>query len=152
MRLSAAGLTLIKRSEGFRGSLYKDTAGLETIGYGHKVISGENFSRGIDQTQAETILAADVSSAEASVTRLVKVKLTQGQFDAMVDFVFNLGAWRLANSTLLKDLNAGSYEQAAEQLLLWDHCGETENAGLKARRESDLELWSGTAAARLAAA
>jgi len=86
---------------------------------------------------------ADVAVAEASVQRLVKVPLSQGQFDALVDFVFNLGAGRLASSTLLRDLNAGQYEAAGQQLLLWDHSGGVEVEGLKARREAELALWNG---------
>jgi lysozyme len=58
-----------------------------------------------------------------------------------VDFCFNLGAGRLASSTLLKDLNCGRYDDAAGQLLLWDHAGGKENAGLKARRVAEAELW-----------
>ena len=81
--------------------------------------------------------------AEQAVERLVKVPLTQGQFDALVDFCFNLGAGRLASSTLLKALNGGRYEAAAEQLLRWDVAGGEENAGLKARREAEFALWSG---------
>ena len=68
--------------------------------------------------------------------------LTQGQFDALVDFVFNLGAGRLASSTLLTYLNAGNTDAAAWQLLAWDHAGSTEIAGLKARREAEFRLWN----------
>jgi lysozyme len=68
--------------------------------------------------------------------------LSQGQFDALVDFVYNLGQHRLAKSTLLRDLNAGRYDQAAEQLLHWDHAGAVENSGLKARRQAELDLWT----------
>jgi lysozyme len=143
MRLSAAGLTLIKKSEGFRSSKYTDTAGLATIGFGHRLLPGETFTDGIDETQAEAILADDVRGAEEAVTRLVRVPLAQGQFDALVDFVFNLGAGRLAGSTLLKDLNAGCYEAAAGQLLVWDRCGGQENPGLKARRLAEHEIWLG---------
>jgi lysozyme len=64
-----------------------------------------------------------VQSAEEAVSRLVKVPLTQRQFDALTDFAFNLGGGRLASSTLLKDLNAGRYDEAVEQLLLWTHAG-----------------------------
>ena len=58
-----------------------------------------------------------------------------------MDFTFNLGAGRLAASTLLKSLNAGRYDDAAEQLLRWDHAGVQEYAALKARREAEAELW-----------
>jgi len=142
MQLSAAGLELIKRSEGFRGHLYIDVAGFPTIGYGHRVTPLESFSGGIGEAQAAAMLAGDVLEAERVVGRLVRVALTQGQFDALVDFCFNLGAGRLAGSSLLRDLNAGQYEAAAEQLLSWDHAGGAMNAGLKARREAEFQLWN----------
>jgi len=141
MQLSAAGLELIKRSEGFRSHTYLDVAGFATIGYGHRLLPGEFFPDGISQALAEQILAGDVHQSEQAVLRLVKVALTQGQFDALVDFCFNLGAGKLSTSTLLKDLNAGQYEAARGQLLRWDHVGTQENAGLKARREAEFQLW-----------
>jgi lysozyme len=151
MQLSAAGLDLLKKSEGFRNRVYMDVAGVPTIGYGHRLLHPESFPNGIDEAQAANLLASDVRDAEQAVERLVKVTLTQGQFDALVDFCFNLGAGRLASSTLLKDLNCGRYDDAAGQLLLWDHAGGEENAGLKARREAEAELW-GNAQARQEAA
>jgi lysozyme len=142
MQLSNNGLELIKRSEGFRGQVYLDVAGFPTIGYGHLIKTNERFSNGITEQQAATILASDVQEAEEAVGRLVKVALTQGQFDALVDFCFNLGAGRLASSTLLRDLNAGNHDAAAAQLLSWDHAGGVVIAGLKARREAELQLWN----------
>ena len=151
MQFSAAGMELLKKSEGFRNRVYMDVAGFPTIGYGHRLLHPESFPNGIDEAQAANLLASDVRDAEQAVERLVKVTLTQGQFDALVDFCFNLGAGRLASSTLLKDLNCGRYDDAAGQLLLWDHAGGEENAGLKARREAEAELW-GNAQARQEAA
>ena len=152
MQFSAAGLELLKRSEGYRSRIYLDAAGFPTIGYGHRLLHPESFSNGIDEVQAERILAYDVREAEQAVLRLVKVPLNQGQFDALVDFCFNLGAGKLAESTLLKDLNAGRYDAAQEQLLRWDHTGAQENAGLRARREAEAELWGNGEARRQAAA
>ncbi len=91
------------------------------------------------------LLAGDVAAAERAIGHLVKVALTQGQFDALVDFTFNLGAGRLAKSTLLRCLNSGRYDAAAEQLLLWDLAGGEVNLGLKARREAELRLWKSAA-------
>lgn len=145
MHLSSAGLELLKKSEGFRDQTYADVAGFRTIGFGHRQAPGENYSNGMSLAQAEKILATDVLLAEAAVTRLVKVPLTQGQFDALVDFVFNLGAARLASSTLLNYLNSGKYDAAAWQLLAWDHAGSREIVGLKLRREAEFHLWSPTA-------
>jgi lysozyme len=140
MNFSAAGLALLKKSEGFRSHVYLDAAGLPTIGYGHRILKHGSYEE-ISEEFASTILVTDVRDAEQAVARLVKVELTQGQFDALVDFTFNLGAGRLASSTLLKDLNAGRYDDACEQLLRWDHAGCTELPALKARRKAEAALW-----------
>jgi lysozyme len=142
MELSAAGLDLIKRSEGFRSCTYLDVTGFPTIGYGHKLLHPESFPQGIDEAQASAILASDVCGAEQAVARLAKVPLTQGQFDALVDFVFNLGAGRLAQSTLLGVLNRGEYDEAARQILRWDRAGGQELSALKARRQAEVVLWN----------
>ena len=151
MQLSAKGLELLKRSEGFRSRTYKDVNGFPTIGYGHRLLNSESFPVGISDAQATEILISDVCDAEQAVARLVKVPLTQGQFDALVDFCFNLGAGRLASSTLLKILNRGRYQDAAEQLLRWDIAGGGENAGLKTRREAEFDLWNGRISVKNAA-
>jgi lysozyme len=83
MKLSAAGL--IKRLEGFRNKVYLDMAGLPTIGYGHRPVHPECYPDGICEMQANVILLWDVHEAEQAISRLVKVPLTQGQFDALLD-------------------------------------------------------------------
>ena len=142
MHLSCAGLELLKKSEGFRDRVYADIAGFRTIGFGHRLSAGETYPVGINLLQGEAILNRDIEIAEASVNRLVRSSLTQGQFDALIDFVFNLGAGRLASSTLLSYLNSGRYDDAAWQLLAWDHAGSTEVASLKSRREAEFRLWN----------
>ena len=142
MKLSAEGLQLIKQQEGVRSRTYLDVAGFPTIGYGHRLIHPGSFPDGISEADAAEILAADVRDAEQAVGRVVGVPLTQGQFDALVDFCFNLGAGRLAKSTLLKVLNDGRYADAAEQLLRWDQAGGQECPALKARRLAELVLWN----------
>ena len=143
MQLSAQGLDLIKRSEGFRSQQYLDSAGYETIGYGHKMGPHESFPDAITEAQAAGILVNDVKQAEQAVSRLVHVPLSQGQFDALVDFCFNMGAGRLAASTLLRELNAGQYAHAGLQFLRWDCAAGAPNAGLRARRTAELQLWTG---------
>ena len=145
MRLSPAGLALLKQSEGFRSRTYRDVNGLATIGYGHRLLAGESYPEGIDENEAAELLLRDVLTAEQAVTRLVKVRLTQGQFDALVDFVFNLGAGRLAESTLLRELNAGHYAEAAAQLVRWDRAAGVELPSIKARRLAEVALWNGSA-------
>jgi lysozyme len=152
MQLSANGLSLLKKSEGFRSHSYLDVAGIPTIGYGHRILPGEAFANGITEDGAGSLLSHDVIEAEFAVKRLVRVELAQCQFDALVDFVYNLGPRRLEASTLLRDLNLGRYGAAAEQLLLWDHAGAKENAGLKARREAEYLLWHSADSGRQTAA
>ena len=149
MRISTAGLALVKQSEGFRTAAYKDTAGLLTIGYGHRILPGESFPPELSRARAEALLLSDLAQVEQQVARLVQVPLSQGQFDALVDFVFNLGSGRLEESTLLKRLNAKQYAEAASELLKWDHDGTKVVPGLKTRREAELRLFTGaeTAAA-----
>jgi lysozyme len=152
MKFSATGMELLKKSEGFRSRVYADVAGVLTIGYGHRLLHADSFSNGIDEPQASNLLACDVRDAEHAVQRMVKVPLTQGQYDAIVDFTFNLGAGKLATSTFLKDLNAGRYDDAAKQLLSWDHAGGKECAALKARRAAEVELWNNAPAEQKVAA
>ena len=152
MRFSEAGLRLLKQSEGFRSTTYLDTAGYPTIGYGHRLVHPECYPHGITEPQASIILEWDVREAEQAVERLVKVPLSQGQFDALVDFTFNLGSGSLAGSTLLHALNAGQYAAAAVQLLLWNHAGNEVSAGLKTRREAEFRLWQAAETAEQLAA
>lgn len=151
MHVSTTGLDLLKKSEGFRSHTYNDVNGIPTIGYGHRLLNSESFPSGITEAEAVQLLLADLRDAEQAVSRLVKVPLTQGQFDALVDFCFNLGAGRLASSTLLKVLNHGRYQDAAAQLLRWDIADGQENAGLKARREAEIALWNGLSQVQSAA-
>jgi lysozyme len=146
MNLSADGLKLLMNAEGFRPRVYRDITGKETIGFGHRVLIGESFPNGVTDKEAEALLDNDVMVAEQAVLQLVHVPLTQGQFDALVDFVYNLGPGRLAESTLLSDLNAARYREAALQLLRWDCAAGRELAGLKARREAEVALWNGSGA------
>lgn len=142
MELSEQGLETIKRWEGFRAHIYLDAAGLPTIGYGHRLLHPGSFPHKVTEDEAASILRADVRAASAVIARLVKVPLTQGQFDALVDFIFNLGQERFARSTLLRALNGGRYQAAGEQLLRWDLVNGKENQALRARRLAELTLWN----------
>ena len=99
--VTEAGLNLIKRFEGFSPTIYICPAGYPTIGYGHVVLVHEQdqFAAGITQSEATELLHKDVRIAERAVFRLISVPLTDGQFDALVSFTFNLGAGALQRST-----------------------------------------------------
>lgn len=138
MQPSQACFDLTKSSEGCRLTAYPDQ-GAFSIGYGHRgVPEGTVWT----QDQADQALALDLSNAGAQVAAMVKVPLTQGQFDALCDFTFNLGSGSLAGSTLLRILNLGSYADAGEQLLRWDIAGGEVQKGLALRRQAELNLWN----------
>lgn len=138
MKYSTIGLQqLTERFEGCRLVAYQDQVGVWTIGYGHT----HGVSEGLVITQpiAESWLLADTANAEDDVNKFVRVPLTQGQFDALVDFAFNLGCGALNNSTLLKDLNAGDKAAAAAEFEKWDHAGGKVVAGLLRRRQAEAD-------------
>lgn len=141
--ISAIGLALVKRFEGLRLTAYQDCAGVWTIGYGH---TGTNVQAdlAITGSQAEELLMRDLHSAEVCVSQAVQAELTQGQFDALVDFCFNLGPRRLLSSTLLRYVNAGNMHGAATQFGMWVHAGGKVQPGLVARRRAEAELFAST--------
>lgn len=142
MRISLAGLAHIKKWEGFRANRYLDSAGKPTIGYGHLIKAWESYDT-ITQAEAEALLVKDVSAAESAVNRLVKVGLTQSQFDALVSFVFNVGQGNFASSTLLKELNAGRQTNVPYEMGRWVYAGGVWTAGLVNRRAGDIKVWQG---------
>lgn len=129
---SGTGLSITEQEEGLRLKAYQDSGGIWTCGYGHTL----NVSPSTVCTPelAAIWLASDTESAVAAVNRLVSVPLNQNEFDALVDFVFNLGATKFASSTMLDLLNKGDYSGAALQFERWDLCGGKVVAGLLNRR------------------
>ena len=100
--------------------IYLDTGGVATGGYGHtKSLTRSMVGLPVDPVQADIWLRADVQDAVDAVNRLVTVRLTQHQFDALVDFTFNEGMGNLASSTLLKLINAKNFADADEQFERW---------------------------------
>lgn len=140
MKTSQKGIDLIKEFEGTVLKVYKDAVGLPTIGIGHLIKKGEQFTT-ITQQQAEELLAKDLKQFEEGVSTSVKVALTQNQFDALVSFAFNLGVGNLNSSTLLKKLNAGDIQGAADQFPRWNKAGGRTLAGLTRRRLAEKELF-----------
>lgn len=143
MRISETGLALIARFEGFVPHVYKDAAGLATIGYGHLLLAGEaaRYAQGIDQAEARVLLQQDVRMAEHAVLRLIVAPFTQGQFDALVSFTFNLGAGTLQRSTLRRVINRGCYDEAPAQFLRYVWAGGRQLPGLLRRRRAEVALF-----------
>lgn len=136
---SNEGLRLTELFEGDVLTAYQDQRGVWTIGYGHT--AGVHPGQTITQQQAEALLASDAQAAADCVNDAVTVRLTQRQFDALVDFVFNVGAGNFRRSTLLREINAGQFPEAVSQFRLWDHCGGVVNAGLLRRRDAEAEAF-----------
>lgn len=134
------GTQLIKFFEGFRAQAYYDAVGVPTIGYG--TTAGVRMGTKITEAQGEMFLQADLRRFEAAVNRLVKVKLTQEQFDALVSFTYNLGEGNFGSSTLLKLLNQGRYDLVPDQFLRWNKAGGKVLAGLTKRRQAEADLFA----------
>lgn len=134
------GLALTQSFEGCKLTAYQDVVGIWTIGYGH---TGRDVYKGltITQNQATALLLKDVQTSADCVNRLVGVPLQQDEFDALVDFVFNVGTGNFSTSTLLKLLNAGDFEGAAGQFERWDKAGGVVVAGLLRRRKAEEALF-----------
>lgn len=139
MTYSEDGLHLTEQFEGCKLDAYQDSVGVATIGYGHT----RNVTMGMTctQEQAEQWLQEDIQSAADAANRLVTVELTQQEFDALVDFTFNLGAGNLQSSTLLRLLNSGDYTGAAAEFQKWDKAGGQVLAGLLRRRQAEADMF-----------
>jgi lysozyme len=132
MKYSKTGLQLTEQFEGCLLTAYQDQVGRWTIGYGHTagVVPGQTCT----PEEAEAMLAADTAWAVAIVNHMVRVPLTQGEFDALVDFTFNLGSGNFSHSTLLALVNQGNFTAAANEFQKWAHAGGVVVAGLLRRR------------------
>lgn len=141
---SGRGLDLIKISEGLETEAYPDpgnrvTGEPWTIGYGHT--RGVRRGDTCTEAQATDWLREDLQAAEGAVRRLVDVPLTQGQFDALVSFVFNIGPAAFGNSTLLRLLNAADAAGAAGQFKRWNRGADGVLPGLVTRRAAERDLF-----------
>lgn len=133
----ANGLKLTEMEEGFRETSYRDIAGVWTIGYGHasaSVVEGMT----ITAAQGEALLDADIATAVTFVNRAVTVPISQGEFDALVDFTFNEGMGTLSRSSLLRDLNAGNREALTHDFQVYDMAGGKLCPPLLKRRELEV--------------
>ncbi|HBM9260805.1 TPA: lysozyme [Citrobacter freundii] len=147
MQTSEKGIKNIKDFEGCSLTAYPDpgTGGDPwTIGYGwtHPV-DGKPIKPGmtIKQETADRLLKTGLVSYENDVLKMAKVKLTQGQFDALVSFAYNVGSRALSTSTLLRKLNDGDVKGAADEFLRWNKAGGKVLNGLTRRREAERALF-----------
>lgn len=156
MQVSLKTRGLLETWEGVELKMYKDSAGLPTIGVGHLLTKSElasgqifiggkavSYTQGLTREQVDALLSQDLLPAEATVNKSVVVPLNQNQFDALVSFTFNVGDEAFINSTLLKLLNQGQYDQVPAQLMRWDRAGDQVVQGLINRRTNEVKLWNG---------
>lgn len=142
------GIELTKESEGFVGKLYNDAAGYCTIGYGHLIkLAGcdgsepGEFRAGIGVPRGTEILREDMEKAETGVMILVDVNLTDGQYAALCDFVFNVGAGNFKKSTLRRRVNARDFDRVPFEFRRWVYAGGRKLSGLAKRRENEIKLF-----------
>lgn len=140
-QVTQEGLDLVKYFEGFSPVPYKDIAGYWTIGYGHLMSEYQDLRLSI--SEAEEILRHDLGKAERAVLRLIKVDLTDYQFDALVSFTFNLGSGALQRSTLRAKVNRRDYAGAAQEFLKWIRAGGKVSKGLLKRRRMESRIFLG---------
>ena len=142
--ITQEGLDLIKRFEGFSPTIYICPAGYPTIGYGHVVRDGEleQFAEGVSQEEGEELLRMDIRWAERGVLHLINVPLTDGQFDALVSFTFNLGSGALQRSTLRRKVNREEHYEVPNQLMRWVWAGGRKLNGLIKRRLAEATLYN----------
>ena len=140
MKTSENGINLIKNFEGCKLTAYLCPAYVWTIGYGH---TGSDVASGmvITKEKAEELLKQDLIVHENNVNRLVKVPITQNQFDALVSFEYNVGYAAFASSTMLKMINKGDFKGASKQFDLWVYANHKVLLGLVRRRNAEKELF-----------
>jgi lysozyme len=139
--ISGVGLDLIKQFEGLRLEAYQDSVGVWTIGYGHTKTAKQGMR--ITERGAEDLLRHDLEWVEQVIKSKVTVSLEQHQYDALCSFIYNLGGTNFGKSTLLKRINAGDFEGAANEFPKWNKAGGKVLNGLTRRRKQEQKLFRG---------
>jgi len=140
MNMGPGGIALLKGFESCRLTAYQDGGGVWTIGWGQTgpaIVEGSTCT----QDQADEWLAQGLQAISAAVTGYVTAPVNQNQFDALVDFAYNLGTDTFKGSTLLKYLNLQKYQLADSEFLKWNHIGGVISAGLTRRRQAERALF-----------
>jgi len=161
MYISDDGVNLIIKWEGLSNTAYKDIVGIPTIGVGFTYyLQGYQIIRG-----GTTILTSENDKVRMGdymhtpeimamfrvlvheiyglpVHKLIKVPISQYQYDVLVSLAYNIGVKAFSKSTLLGLLNQGNYDAAREQLLRWDRAGGAVSKGLTNRRKDEYAYWA----------
>lgn len=140
MKISAAGIELLKQFEGCRLTAYQDSVGVWTIGFG--TTTGVKEGQTISQIKAEEYLRFDLAIFEKAVTESLKVPVNQNQFDALVSFTYNVGVSAFRSSTLLNLINEKTDKKVvAAEFSKWVKAGNQTLPGLVSRRKAESELF-----------
>lgn len=145
LALSKDGIDLIHAFEGCSLTIYRCPAGIDTIGWGHRVWPEEiaEFRNGITQEQADALFLKDAAKKENSVLDLIHYPLSQSQFDALVSFTFNLGRRNLEQSTLRRMVNEGRMHEASKEFGRWIYINRVPSNGLRRRRQAESLMFMG---------
>lgn len=154
MKTSDNGRRFIAEVEGKERRIYRDSAGLWTIGVGHLLTKDEltsgkimilgvptRYHDGLTDLQIDQLLSQDLANAEGAVNAGVTVDLNQNMYDALVSFVFNIGKQAFMGSTLRKLLNLSDYAAVGYQMRRWDKAGGRHVTGLASRRVKEVNLF-----------
>jgi|SRR5579872_113024 len=144
MSASASLIPIVEQAEGFLPTIGSDE-GNPVIGFGCDLSASEvehyQTIQPITRDEGVDLLMARIVPVEHVINRLINVPITQNQFDACCDFVYNEGSGHFASSTLLKLMNLGRMEDAANEFLKWDIAGGQVFPGLLARRQAERALF-----------
>jgi lysozyme len=146
MRISENGIKLIKHFEGVRYKPYRCPAGLWTVGVGHLIGNGkqlpDSYNKTFTEREVDELLRKDLARFERGVALLfpVSYRFTQGVYDALVSFSFNLGLGSLQRSTVRSALLRGDKTMAGESLLKYCRAGGKILKGLQSRRQAEHKL------------
>jgi len=135
LAISAAGTVALVQHEAKVNRVYLDPVGIPTVCVGHiKTVTHADVGKLFSDAQCAELLSVDSAEAQEAVRKLVKVPVTQAQYDNLVSFVFNVGPTAFANSTLLRKLNAGDYCGAGNEFGRWVMAKGKRLRGLEIRR------------------
>jgi len=156
VKVSKEAIEGIKKDEGVRTKPYRCPALLWTAGVGHVIDQSHirvpfnerkniplppEWDRVLSMAEVDALLAQDLATFERGVLRLCPSGLTQGRFDALVSFSFNVGLGNLQRSTIRMKHNRGDFEGAAESFMAWTKAGGKELPGLVKRRKHERALY-----------
>ena len=145
MKTSQRGLELIKTYEGVRYKPYRDCVGLYTVGVGHLIGDGtvlpDSWNRTFTIGEVNELLASDVRKFELGVARYVNVELSQNQFDAIIDFCFNLGLGAFQRSSVRQAINRRDKASVVRNLLRYNKAGGKVVPQLDQRRKAEAQLF-----------